>query len=80
MDEITGITNSFFEQLYTCDTNVDPSRIISIVKPLVNDDMNAELCKPFSVEELSDALFQIGPLEAPGPYGFRLDSFRETGV
>ena len=70
VDEIIGVTNSFFQHLYSCDANVDPSRIIPLVKPLVNDDMNEELCKPFSEEEISDALFQIGHLKAPGPDGF----------
>jgi hypothetical protein len=27
--------------------------------------MNAYLCKEFSVDEISDVLFQIGPLKAP---------------
>ena len=40
------------------------------MKPLINDDMNADLRKPFSAQEISDALFQVGPLEAPGPDGF----------
>ena len=65
-----GITNSFFKNLYSVDDSVDPSHIISLVKPLVSDDMNDELCKPFSEQEISDALFQMGPLKAPGPDGF----------
>jgi hypothetical protein len=32
--------------------------------------MNARLCAPFLEKEISDALFQIGPLKAPGPDGF----------
>lgn len=32
--------------------------------------MNEALTKPFSAVEISDALFQIGPLKAPGPDGF----------
>jgi hypothetical protein len=36
----------------------------------VDDHMNETLCAPFSEKEISDALFQIGPLKAPGPDGF----------
>jgi hypothetical protein len=36
----------------------------------VTPDMNIDLCKDFSDEEIGDALFQIGPLKAPGVDGF----------
>jgi hypothetical protein len=40
----------------------------------VTEEMNVELMKPFEVDEIHDALCQIGPLKAPGldgfPYGF----------
>ena len=48
LEEIKDITNSFFKQLYSCDASVDPSHIISLVKPRVTDDMNDDLCKPFT--------------------------------
>ena len=70
LEEMKGITNSFFKQLYSCDTSVDPSDIIPLVKPLVTDNMNEDLCKPFTEKEISDALFQMGTLKAPGPDGF----------
>lgn len=46
---------------------------------VITDEMNADLCKPYSQEEISDALFQIGPLKAPGPDGFRHVSFKGIG-
>lgn len=48
LEEIKGITNYVFKQLYSCDDMVDPSRIIPLVNPLVCDDMNEALCKLFS--------------------------------
>ena len=48
------------------------------MKPLVNDEMNEDLCKPFSEQEISDALFQIGPLKAPGPDGFPAGFFHRN--
>lgn len=32
--------------------------------------MNEALCAPYSEKEISDVLFQIGPLKAPGADGF----------
>ena len=78
MEEIQGMANSFFNQLYTCDAMVDPTIIIPLVRPLVSDDMNDELCKPFTEQEISDALFQIGPLKAPGPDGFPARFFQHN--
>ena len=78
LEEMKGITNSFFKQLYSCDDSVDPSHIIWLVNPLVSDDMNEELCKPFTDQEISDALFQMGPLKAPGPDGFPARFFQRN--
>jgi hypothetical protein len=44
--------------------------IINMTQEKVTVDMNDDLCKDFSDEEISDALFQIGPLKAPGVDGF----------
>ncbi|XP_042974711.1 secreted RxLR effector protein 78-like [Carya illinoinensis] len=33
--------------------------------------MNAELLKPFMSEDAKEAIFQMGPLKAPGPVGYR---------
>ena len=77
MDEIKRITNYFFKNIYSCDSMVNPSHILSLVKPVVNDKMNEDLCKHSSEQEISDALFQIGPLKAPGPDGFPARFFPE---
>lgn len=76
LEEMHGIANSFFKQLHTYDISVDTSHTM----PLVKDNMNADLCKHFSDQEISDALFQIGPLKAPRPYGFKQGIFSETRV
>jgi hypothetical protein len=57
---------SFFHQLYTREDSIDPTELLE----LFTHQMNATLCAPFSEKDISDTLFQIGPLNAPGPDGF----------
>ena len=40
--------------------------------------MNKNLIRPFSKEEVRDALFQMGPLKAPSPDGFNAGFFQKN--
>jgi hypothetical protein len=40
--------------------------------------MNEDLMKEFTEKEISDGLFQIGPLKAPGPDGFPARFFQRN--
>ena len=44
--------------------------VIGCITSKVTRGMNDVLCAPFSIQEVSDAPFHIGPLKAPGTYGF----------
>jgi hypothetical protein len=70
MQEMEDMSREFFQNLYTKDDNVEPRIITELLQPCVEEDMNDWLCAPFSEKEISDALFQIGPLKSPGPDGF----------
>jgi hypothetical protein len=47
-------------------------------EPVITYETNHDLCKSFSEEEISDALFQIGPLKALGPDGFPGQFFQKS--
>ncbi|XP_051221867.1 uncharacterized protein [Lolium perenne] len=64
------MATEFFQNLYTREENINPDIIIDMLEQCVNEEMNANLYAPFSEKEITDALFQIGPLKAPGPDGF----------
>jgi hypothetical protein len=58
------------QELFTRDPSLNADRLLDMVHEKVTSEMNADLCKDFTAEEISDALFQIGPLKAPGTDGF----------
>jgi hypothetical protein len=68
--EMECMATSYFQSVYTRDPSIQPTPVVNLFREVISDDINAELCKPFSIEEISDAMFQIGPLKAPGPDGF----------
>jgi hypothetical protein len=68
--EMEGMARDFFQNLFTREEDTDPEIVTNLMQECVHDHMNETLCAPFSEKEISDALFHIGPLKAPGPDGF----------
>jgi hypothetical protein len=64
-----GMATNYFEHLFTKDTGIDPHEIVGLIEPIISAQTNSNLCKDYSDEEIGTALFQIGPLKAPGPDG-----------
>jgi hypothetical protein len=77
-EEITNRTHLFFEALYKKDPYVDPSSLLECIAPKVSDEINNHLTADFTNEEISDALFQIGPHKAPGPDGLPARFFQRN--
>jgi hypothetical protein len=76
--EMEGLTISFFKKLYTADSTVQPESVVQLFQPVITEEMNASMCREFSEEEISNALFQIGPLKAPGPNGLLARFFQKN--
>jgi hypothetical protein len=72
-----AMTTDFFKKLYTADQAVKPDEILNLFEPLISDEVNRKLCREFSADEISDAIFQIGPLKVPEPDGFPARFFRK---
>jgi hypothetical protein len=64
------MATSYFKELFTRDPTLCSDELIAMTKEKVSAAMNEDLCKDFSDEEIGDAMFQIGPLKAPGVDGF----------
>ena len=73
-----GMATSFFENLFTRDDSLDPQPVLSLFEEKVSQEMNNRLCAEFTEKEISDSLFQMGPLKAPGKDGFPARFFQKN--
>lgn len=76
--DLQGMAGNYFTDMFMKDENVNPLEVEDLFEPTISDAMNLKLCKPYSSEEISDALFQIGPLKAPGPAGYASRFFQRN--
>ncbi|CAL2248627.1 unnamed protein product [Prunus armeniaca] len=56
--------------MFTSSGSRDWNSILNCIEPVVTDDMNRDLTRPITLEEIKDAAFQMGATKAPGPDGF----------
>jgi hypothetical protein len=68
--DMENMALSYFQELFTKDPSLNSEELIGLTQGKVTPEMNHDLCRDFSDEEIGDALFQIGPLKAPGVDGF----------
>jgi hypothetical protein len=68
--ELEQLAFNFFKSLYEAGPRVCSNELLELVGAKVTDEMNTQLCREVTEKENSDALFQMGPLKAPGPDGF----------
>jgi hypothetical protein len=68
--EIKGMVHTFYEELFTSEPLVTMDSVIDAIPSKVDDQMNSDLCKAYTNDEIKAALFQMGPTKAPGPDGF----------
>ena len=63
--EMERMANSYFKEVFTKVPTLYPNEVLDSITPKVSAEMNEALCKLYTKEEISNALFQIGPLKAP---------------
>lgn len=60
----------YYQHLFQSSSCADVERYLSGMDSRITPEMNVELLKSCTLEEISHALQHMGPLKAPGPDGF----------
>jgi hypothetical protein len=76
--EMCDMASTFFQQLYRADPLVCPQELLQLVQPMVMVNLNDDLCKEYSNQEIADALFQTGPIKVSLPNGFPAHFFQRN--
>jgi hypothetical protein len=76
VNEMASMTRIFYEQLYTSEGVTNMGEVIDVIPAKITTEMNNNLLKPFKVEEVRSALFEMFPTKAPGPDGFPAHFFQ----
>ncbi|XP_057985408.1 uncharacterized protein LOC131170376 [Hevea brasiliensis] len=70
-DSIIQEAYSFFQSLYEANPISPSDDILQQIPKVVSAEMNLELCRPVSEEEVKSVVFSLEAYKAPGPDGFQ---------
>ena len=72
------MASQYFSDLFSKDMSINPDDLTNLFDAKITPEMNRDLCRLYIEEEIGNALFQIGPLKAPGPDGFPARFFQRN--
>ena len=64
------MATDFYSNLFSSEPNANIEAILDAIPTKVDQNINEELCKPYTAEEIKEEQFQMGSTKAPGPDGF----------
>lgn len=69
-EDISRDFTDFYHQLFSSSNSSGVDECVEALKTQVSQDMNEQLTKEFTAEEVGFASLQMSPLKSPGPDGF----------
>lgn len=75
--ELEQMAAQFYQNLFMAQENLQPDLVCQFVHRKVTDQMNSELDRPFTCEEIEKALFSMKPNKSPGVDGFTAGFFQK---
>jgi hypothetical protein len=68
-EEMGDLIHGYFSSLFTSGVEHTDEELLNRVLPRVTTEMNGALLKPYTAEEVKEAMFSIGDYKAPGTDG-----------
>jgi hypothetical protein len=76
--EVSKSFIDFYSNLFSSQNPRGIDECLSYLDHRVSNDMNQFLLKPFTGEEVRNAMFQMNPLKSPGPDGFSAGFYQQS--
>lgn len=76
-EDMEVIVRQYFEELFTTEGDNGMGDLLSAIETCVTPEMNDMLIKPYTSNEIVDALSQMHPLKSPGPDGMPAHFFHK---
>ena len=67
--QVADIIVGFYTRLFTSERPTTAQGILEVIQPIVTDEMNSNLTRVFTKQEVDLALKEMAPLKAPRPDG-----------
>jgi hypothetical protein len=65
-EEIKSLVHAFYKDMFTSEPCIDANKVLELIPARIDQPINDELCRPFSDEEINEALFHMGSTKTPG--------------
>ena len=69
IEDVVAVASDYFHTLFHASAGDQMEKCLDAVPSRVTEDMLMVLSSEFTAEEVKVALFQMGPIKAPGPNG-----------